>query len=203
MVLIANLHASFYTLLRFHTITDKTSIDPPPWIDLDTKNRICHHIGNSGFFTLLKEKPIYMYEMYEKLRYLKPDVLLTLYERTTSGPTDGRLLNMVYVNRTEPVDVIVLNNEELETIRDYAFICPTTDEDQNVFPYLVSMEYNLSDDSDSYIAGRFLFYKDDDLSEMYALAEEPARSLSTPGEKVERAFLQNRADNEPCKSSYT
>lgn len=144
--------------------------------------------------------------MYDKLKDQNPRLLLHLYQPTNKRATVG---NLVYTNRIFPISVNVRVNEESEAeeeeiFLDHAFICLTVHvEDENlVYIYNVSREYNVSDKPDEeYIAGRFLFYNHpgDGHSEIYALAEEPAQGLSIPGELVERSYLRTRGDNKPSE----
>lgn len=119
--------------------------------------------------------------------------------------------DLVYINRTKPVDVCITgheDHEDHEVYREYVFVCLTIGKKhtKSVYKYYISGEYDLSDVSGSYKAGRFLFYSDHERRqrrpELYAVAEEAARSLSTPGENVERLYLQRREGYEPGEFLY-
>lgn len=139
-----------------------------------------------------------MYRMYDKL---PPSLFADLFEQTDEGIT-------IYTNRTRQIDVYLNeDDDDEEPIREYVFTCLTANSDGALLSYLVSeREYNLSDTSESHVAGRFIFfgYFDDaeTVSDVYAVAEEPAKFLASSVEEVEITYLQRRGENQPGKFLY-
>jgi hypothetical protein len=143
-----------------------------------------------------------MHQMYDKLKELKPEAFFKLYEPSIQETSSGKEIRMIYTNRTRLSDVCVNQNDE-NLMQEYTFICLTIDNDidkKRVHLHYVSTEYNVSDTDNTNLAGRFLFYryvKGKTWAEVDVFAEEPARSESAPGARVERAYLQNRHGNMP------
>lgn len=170
-------------------------------MDPDTKNRICYHITSSAFFTKMSyDKQVFIHKVYKNLVLKDPQLFLRLYESFNG-------LDLIYTNFMKPVDVYPEEDDE-NTVREYTFVCLTIDEgadedDENDVDFirdnLISKEYNLSDDpAKSQIAGRFLFlsYPENHVRyELFSVAEEPAESLSNPGEDVEHLYLESKKSN--------
>ena len=171
----------------------------------DTKSRICHFITGSRYFDLvLKEKRIYLHEIYEKLIKTEPSLILTLYE-PPPGRTSGS--ELIYTNRNRKVSAHrKYGKDKSARYEEFVFTCLTAKVQSGkeaIKSYLVSVEYNLSDTPSSHIGGRFVFvYVDPNQStevKIFAVAEEPAKSIYTSSTLAERSYLQERMENELSK----
>lgn len=160
----------------------------------DDKKLICHYITNSDLFAFHDRKKVYPHEIWAELLSENEKLFRALYDES-SDPS-------VPIQYTNPTKLIVVNGWP-----EYAFICPcrsvAVDESRIILQHYVSREYNVSDAPNNYIAGRFVFtptnYNDENSEiKIFALAEEPAIALSSPGSEVEREYLQRRVGNEPC-----
>jgi len=111
--------------------------------------------------------------------------------------------DIFYARRTKLFQQhLVKPDEQIDlTFKEYVFSCFTIiDKDETNFAlHMVSGEYNLSDTSNPYIAGRFIVSSSFDMKEIYILtvAEEPAKSVSVPGGAAESSYLQMRTSNMP------
>ena len=86
-----------------------------------------------------------------------------------------------------------------KTITENVFVCLTRRrwvDEGSIVKYFVSEEYNVNDQSnssDNYFAGRFVFKpNDNNLLQVFALAEEPAKVLLTSGSEIENLYLQRK-----------
>lgn len=180
-------------------------------MDPETKNRICHHIsGSSHFVNVLKEVRVHAHRVTQTLEQKHPLIYASLYQQSP----DQR--SMIYTNPTKPIDVLWPEDEENDEgdderfQREYVFTCLTIEHsDYNedyISSYLVSSEYNVSDDiTKSHLPGRFIFFNRDYgyiRQVLFAVAEIPARSLLPPGSDVEHWYLQMRVGKEPGKFSH-
>ena len=90
------------------------------------------------------------------------------------------------------------------TAVEYAFICRMITHSlinaRKVKTYYISREYNVSNSSETFIAGRFIFWPLDDQIHLIALAEEPAKIVSTSSFNIEVHYLETRG--EPSKFLY-
>jgi hypothetical protein len=162
-------------------------------MDPNTKNRICHHITGSTYFTNeFRQKRVSIPKWGPELKDSIPSIYSKLYEPSADENSD------VYANRTRFVDVYASELDK-ETVKEYVFVCLTFedyDDEAKFYVYSVSGEYNMSDDPTvSYLPGRFLFVYTDAWEEeldLFAVAEVPARSTSTPGAEVELEYLSQR-----------
>lgn len=172
-------------------------VDPPSPMDTDVKNQICHYITGSDYFEVLHEKGVYTHEIYIRLRNQDPSVIVN-GEFNERPPVD----EMVHTNPVIPINNHITEDDP-KTVFEYAFTCLTIDErydEDTVFTYLVSAEYNLSDTPNPYIPGRFIMVCPDRLDNVItttAIAEAPAKVLSTPGAIVERLYMEKREGHQP------
>ena len=178
--------------------------DEPPPMHPNTRSRICHYITGSALFKdVFKEERVYIYQMPTLMSHgmVEPSIFYSLYEASPNSEYE-----MIYVNRPRVMEVIntVLDDEDDENDEadyEYVFTCLTIDSSGALAVYHVSGEYNLSDTVDTYLPGRFIFYgyhdEEKTVTDMFAVAEVPGRSLSAPGEHVERLYLIKKGENEP------
>lgn len=142
-----------------------------------------------------------MYKIADELKMINWDIFEKLYE-----PDPDKFV-YEYSNPTRPM--IVFADYDIPSVEN-VFICLKTNmfRGKKIFEeYFVSEEYNMNEDLDplsSYIAGRFIFHHHiEDIVEIEAIAEEPARALFLPDPhyaNVESFYLlQRRALNEPGK----
>ena len=177
-------------------------VEEPPDMDPDFKNRICHYITGSNYFTnVLGEERVYMSQMYEKLKDDEPEVFECLFQPSDDPTSDSEL---VYTNATRLIDVFP-TDQDRETVEEYVFTCVTVEPEDDDYEevikvYFVSGEYNLSEKPDSKVPGRFVFAysnKSQNEVDIFAVAEMPAKSRFTLVAEVEDSYLKNREGNEP------
>lgn len=173
-----------------------------------SKKRICHYITERNFFD--HHSRIQIHKIYDELRWHYADIFGMLYEKSTKSrtPISSTRHYMVYTNPIRSVTVLTSymgNLEPVETVSEFAFLCPVRGPQLEIRSYFISVEYDVSDSLNTYIAGRFVFrYHGNGETTIFALAEEPATTLSTPGIMVEREYLERKKiNNKPGKLEIT
>lgn len=131
-----------------------------------------------------------MNEIYDRLKIHDPIIsLIGSFENLS-------LDEVIHTNNDKLVNAYIVEGDQ-HFIQEYAFACLTVDfahPNNTVILYLVSKEYNLSDTPNPYIPGRFIlqYQKERNIITTFAIAEEPAKPLSSRGTAVERLYLQSR-----------
>lgn len=149
---------------------------------------------------------IYMPEIHTLLRSSVPQLFEKLYQtkrKKHNEPSTSDSSNVfMYRNPHKLVEVHPSLGRN-DTVEEYVFTCLVRDDSYSnrvLREYFISDEYNISDDtSESYIAGRFVFVERPNGLGMslFALAEEPAQTLSMSGYyEAERLYLRRRQEKD-------